>query len=142
MDDIAAEAGTSRTVVHRHFADSSQLYDAVCSEVAGRLLAELRTAMRSSTHPHGMTAAAVPALPVTLVDGFAIPAHWTAAAILKEEAGRREAMAARDAELRAQNGEITPEGTATAVDAHYPELIIVSVHATRRDTPPRRAWRR
>ncbi len=53
---------------------------------------------------------------VTLVDGFAIPAAWKAAAILEEEPARQEAMAARDAELRAQTGETTPEGTATAVD--------------------------
>ncbi|SDF62234.1 Acyl-coenzyme A oxidase [Blastococcus fimeti] len=53
---------------------------------------------------------------ITLVDGFAIPHSWKAAAILEEEPGRQEAMAARDAELRAQNGEHTPEGTATAVD--------------------------
>ncbi|SOC47880.1 Acyl-coenzyme A oxidase [Blastococcus aggregatus] len=53
---------------------------------------------------------------ITLVDGFAIPESWKAAAILAEEPGRQEAMAARDAELRAQNGESTPEGTATAVD--------------------------
>jgi acyl-CoA oxidase len=53
---------------------------------------------------------------ITLVDGFAIPDGWKAAAILVEEPARQEAMAARDAELRAQNGETTPEGTATAVD--------------------------
>ncbi|SEL66602.1 Acyl-coenzyme A oxidase [Blastococcus sp. DSM 46786] len=47
----------------------------------------------------------------TLVDGFAIPAGWKAAAILEEEPGRQEAMAARDAELRTA----TPDGTATAV---------------------------
>ncbi|RBY74949.1 acyl-CoA oxidase [Blastococcus sp. TF02-09] len=53
---------------------------------------------------------------VTLVDGFAIPDAWKAAAILEEEAGRQEAMAARDAELRAQNGEATPNDTATDLD--------------------------
>ena len=53
---------------------------------------------------------------ITLVDGFAIPHGWKAAAILDEEPARQEAMAARDAELRAQTGETTPEGTATAVD--------------------------
>ncbi|TFV64040.1 UNVERIFIED_ORG: acyl-CoA oxidase [Bacillus sp. AZ43] len=52
----------------------------------------------------------------TLVDAFAIPAEWKAAQILAEEAGRQEAMAARDAELRALNGEDTPDGTATAVE--------------------------
>ncbi|WP_309229381.1 MULTISPECIES: acyl-CoA dehydrogenase [unclassified Blastococcus] len=53
---------------------------------------------------------------ITLVDGFAIPEDWKAAAILEEEPGRQEAMAARDAELRAQTGEEPPMGTATAVD--------------------------
>src|SRR3712207_8089600 len=53
---------------------------------------------------------------ITLVDGFSIPDGWKAAAILEEEAARQEAMAARDAELRAQNGASTPEGTATALD--------------------------
>ncbi|WP_051004759.1 acyl-CoA dehydrogenase [Blastococcus saxobsidens] len=52
----------------------------------------------------------------TLVDAFAIPADWKAAAILEEEPGRQEAMAARDAELRRQHGAGTPEGTATDLD--------------------------
>jgi acyl-CoA oxidase len=38
----------------------------------------------------------------TLVDAFAIPAEWKAARILEEEPDRQEAMAARDAEVRAQ----------------------------------------
>ena len=38
----------------------------------------------------------------TLVDAFAIPAEWKAAQILEEEADRQEAMAARDAEVRAE----------------------------------------
>lgn len=53
---------------------------------------------------------------ITLVDGFAIPDAWKAAAILEEEPERQEAMAARDAELRTQNAEETPEGTATDMD--------------------------
>ncbi|SDF62268.1 transcriptional regulator, TetR family [Blastococcus fimeti] len=59
MDEIAAAAGTSKTVVYRHFADRSQLYLAVCTEVAERLLAQLRTAIASSEHPRAMTAAAI-----------------------------------------------------------------------------------
>ena len=39
---------------------------------------------------------------ITLVDAFAIPAEWKAAKILEEEPGRQEAMAARDAEVRAE----------------------------------------
>jgi AcrR family transcriptional regulator len=59
MEEIAAEAGTSKTVVYRHFADRSELYVAVCSRVAARLLTELRAAMESSDHPREMTAAAI-----------------------------------------------------------------------------------
>jgi acyl-CoA oxidase len=39
----------------------------------------------------------------TLVDAFAIPHAWKAARILEEEADRQEAMAARDAEVRAHS---------------------------------------
>jgi acyl-CoA oxidase len=54
---------------------------------------------------------------VTLVDGFAIPQEWKAAAILEEEADRQEAMhredrAAEDARVRAA----APDDTATAVE--------------------------
>ncbi|WP_369255826.1 TetR family transcriptional regulator [Geodermatophilus amargosae] len=59
MDEIAAEAGTSKTVVYRHFADRSELYVAVCNRVAARLTEELRAAMTRTDHPRGMVAAAV-----------------------------------------------------------------------------------
>jgi AcrR family transcriptional regulator len=59
MDEIAAEAGTSKTVVYRHFADRSELYVAVCNRVAAQLTEKLRAAMTSTDHPRGMVAAAV-----------------------------------------------------------------------------------
>ncbi|TFV53757.1 TetR family transcriptional regulator [Blastococcus sp. TF02A_35] len=59
MEEIAAEAGTSKTVVYRHFADRSDLHVAVCSRVAQQLLPRLREAMESSDEPRQMTAAAV-----------------------------------------------------------------------------------
>ncbi|RBY84165.1 TetR/AcrR family transcriptional regulator [Blastococcus sp. TF02A-30] len=61
MDDIAAEARTSKTVVYRHFADRSDLHLAVCGRVAEQLLTQLREAMASSQHPRAMTAAAIEA---------------------------------------------------------------------------------
>jgi AcrR family transcriptional regulator len=59
MDEIAAEAGTSKTVVYRHFADRTELYTAVCSRVADSLLPKLRAAIASSDHPRAMLSAAI-----------------------------------------------------------------------------------
>lgn len=44
MDEIATAAGTSKTVVYRHFGDRAGLYTAICGSVAGVLLAEVRRA--------------------------------------------------------------------------------------------------
>jgi AcrR family transcriptional regulator len=59
MEEIAAAAGTSKTVVYRHFADRSDLHLAVCTRVAGQLLARLREAITSSGEPRQMLAAAI-----------------------------------------------------------------------------------
>jgi AcrR family transcriptional regulator len=59
MDEIAAEAGTSKTVVYRHFADRAELYVAVCTRVASQLLPKLREAIESSSKPREMVAAAI-----------------------------------------------------------------------------------
>ena len=59
MDEIAAEAGTSKTVVYRHFADRNELYVAVCARVAEGLTRRLRAAMGASSDPRQMVTAAV-----------------------------------------------------------------------------------
>jgi AcrR family transcriptional regulator len=59
MEEIAAQAGTSKTVVYRHFADRAELHVAVCNRVASQLLPKLRAAMESSSHPREMVAAAI-----------------------------------------------------------------------------------
>jgi AcrR family transcriptional regulator len=61
MDEIAAAAGTSKTVVYRYFADRGELHTAVCARVAEQLTGTLLTAMQSSTAPRGMLAAAIEA---------------------------------------------------------------------------------
>jgi AcrR family transcriptional regulator len=59
MEEIAAAAGTSKTVVYRHFADRTELHVAVCARVAAYLTARLREAMDSAGDPRQMVAAAV-----------------------------------------------------------------------------------
>ena len=59
MDEIAAEAGTSKTVVYRHFADRAELHVAVCNRVAQQLLPKLRARSRAAGHPREMVAAAI-----------------------------------------------------------------------------------
>jgi AcrR family transcriptional regulator len=59
MEEIAAEAGTSKTVVYRHFSDRTELYVAVCTRVASHLLPKLRDAIETSEQPRQMVAAAI-----------------------------------------------------------------------------------
>lgn len=61
MDEVAARAGTSKTVLYRHFADRADLYVAVCERVADALVAEIRTATASADGPRAATAAAIDA---------------------------------------------------------------------------------
>lgn len=59
MDDVAARAGTSKTVVYRHFTDRAGLYVAVCERVAGVLAESVRSAMDGATHPREKAAAGI-----------------------------------------------------------------------------------
>ena len=59
MEEIAAEAGTSKTVVYRHYSDRTELYVAVCTRVASQLLPKLRDAIETSQQPRQMVAAAI-----------------------------------------------------------------------------------
>ena len=69
MDDIAAEAGTSKTVVYRHFTDRQGLYAAVCESVDARILRDLGKAMgaadgelaASPGDPRGLISASIDA---------------------------------------------------------------------------------
>ncbi len=59
MDDIAAEAGTSKTVVYRHFDDKAGLYRAVAQRIDARVLRDVGAALLASN--------AAPPAPRTLI---------------------------------------------------------------------------
>jgi AcrR family transcriptional regulator len=61
MDQIAAEAGTSKPVVYRYFADKADLYLAVGQQVAQILVDRITAAMDGQPDGHAMVAAGVDA---------------------------------------------------------------------------------
>ncbi|WP_270888125.1 TetR/AcrR family transcriptional regulator [Pedococcus sp. 5OH_020] len=75
MDDIAATAGTSKTVFYRHFTDRTGLYAAVSDSVDARILRDLGLALGAAaddlttvtSSPRALIAAAIAAY-LTLVD--------------------------------------------------------------------------
>lgn len=61
MDDVAARASTSKTVVYRHFADRTELYLAVCARVAAVLMGQVSAAMDRAEGPRAQAAAGIEA---------------------------------------------------------------------------------
>lgn len=61
MDEVAARAHTSKTVVYRHFADRAALYVAVCQRVAQVLSDGIQGAIAAGTEPRARTAAGIEA---------------------------------------------------------------------------------
>lgn len=55
MDEIAAEAGTSKTVIYRHFGDRLGLYLSVCASVDNNVLGDLRQALDAAGDGAGRT---------------------------------------------------------------------------------------
>ncbi|WP_432564047.1 TetR/AcrR family transcriptional regulator [Kineococcus sp. SYSU DK003] len=61
MDEVAAVAGTSKTVLYRHFTDKEDLYLAVAERVNSRILRELGEAVERATGPRDALASIIAA---------------------------------------------------------------------------------
>jgi AcrR family transcriptional regulator len=59
MDDVAASAGTSKTVVYRHFTDRADLHAAVCARVADSIVTHVRAAVDAAAGSRQMATAAI-----------------------------------------------------------------------------------
>lgn len=51
LDDIAAQAGTSKTVIYRHFEDRTGLYRAVAQRVEGQIVGRVRSSLDADASP-------------------------------------------------------------------------------------------
>jgi AcrR family transcriptional regulator len=67
MDQIAAEAATSKAVVYRYFTDKADLYQAVGSRIAGQLAGTITAAMEDQAEPRAVIQAGVDAY-LTLIE--------------------------------------------------------------------------
>lgn len=61
MDEIAAEAGTSKPVIYRHFADRADLYVAVGQRIAQGVVTEITAALQQEEHPRALVSAVIDA---------------------------------------------------------------------------------
>jgi len=70
MDDIAAAAGTSKTVFYRHFTDRAGLYQAVAEHVDALILRDLSRALGESGTPLVDVTASPPALIRAAIESY------------------------------------------------------------------------
>lgn len=61
MEDIAAQAGVTKPVIYRYFADKADLYAAVGQHVATGLLGSITGALQANREPRAMVSAAIDA---------------------------------------------------------------------------------
>ncbi len=70
MDDIAAAAGTSKTVFYRHFTDRNGLYQAVAQRVDSLILRDLSKALGETGTPLAEVTASPEALIAAAIDSY------------------------------------------------------------------------
>ncbi|TWE11598.1 TetR/AcrR family transcriptional regulator [Rudaeicoccus suwonensis] len=74
MDEIAAEAGTSKTVIYRHMGDRLGLYLAVCESVDDRILTDLHKSLTDvdAAHAaaHELTSGHTREMTVAVIDSY------------------------------------------------------------------------
>jgi len=70
MDDIAAEAGTSKTVVYRHFDDKAGLYRAVAARIDARVVRNVGAALARTSDPADASATGARQLVASTVEAY------------------------------------------------------------------------
>jgi AcrR family transcriptional regulator len=123
MEDIAAEARTSKAGIYRHFADREDLYVAVGSRIAADLVADIGAALASQDHPRRALAAAIDAY-LGVIESDPEPYRFIVHRPLLDRASTADPMADYTA----------------LVAAHTTELIGDGLRAAGLDTTPAELW--
>src|SRR5439155_9234193 len=109
MEDVAAEAGTSKAGIYRHFADKEDLYVAVGSRIAADLVADITAAMASEDHPRRALAAAIDAY-LLVIEADPEPYRFIVHRPLLERPSTVDPMADYTALVAAHAGELIGDG--------------------------------
>jgi AcrR family transcriptional regulator len=122
MEDIAAEAGTSKAGIYRHFADKEDLSVAVGSRIAADLVADITAAMASEDHPRRALAAAIDAY-LLVIESDPEPYRFIVHRPLADRPGTADPMADYTAIVAAHAARLIGDGLRGAgLDAAPAEL--------------------
>ena len=123
MEGIAAEAGTSKAGIYRHFADKEDLSVAVGSRIAADLVADITAALASEDHPRRALAAAIDAF-LLVIESDPEPYRFIVHRPLADRPGTADPMA---------------DYTALVAD-HAARLVGEGLQGAGLDTAPAELW--
>src|SRR5438552_8679043 len=123
MEDIAAEAGTSKAGIYRHFSDKEDLSVAVGSRIAADLVADITAALASEDHPRRALTAAIDAY-LKVIESDPEPYRFIVYRPLVDRPSTADPMA----------------DYAALVAAHAVRLIGEALQAAGLDTDPAELW--
>jgi AcrR family transcriptional regulator len=109
MEDIAAEAGTSKAGIYRHFEDKEDLSVAVGSRIAADLVRDITGALSSEDHPRRALAAAIDAF-LRVIESDPEPYRFIVHRPLADRPGIADPMADYTALVAAHAARLIGEG--------------------------------
>jgi len=122
MEEIAAEAGTSKAGIYRHFTDKEDLSVAVGSRIAADLVADITAALGAEDHPRRALAGAIDAY-LSVIESDPEPYRFIVHRPLADRPDTADPMADYTAIVAAHAGRLIGDGLLGAgLDAAPAEL--------------------
>jgi AcrR family transcriptional regulator len=127
MDEIAAEAGTSKTVIYRHFEDKAGLYRAVAARIDQRVVRKVGASLAAAAAPGGDLRELI----ASTVDAYL--------SLVESDAELYRFVVRRPLVERPLTDDPVEE-TASQVVAQLTRVLASSLEAADRDPLPARIW--